>query len=552
MLVLNNSLLNPPKTGNVPPTTNLLYKSGQFDGTKFPNVQSLDASLNAIEGACATANGTDNCLDLGSTSLFIPRTDLMEVETLINLDGVGVELLIDCRVAGDTDESFEVWINGTNLTVVVGGTTSVYNASAIVGSFHKININIPASSTGMIVSFDGVAQSPTTGTGAIGTETNSNNVRILAHYTGNNWSNSSIAYIKFTKNNTLVQHLVFNRNNVEDGKVYADDVITKAQFEVKGTVSKATTFANTQDLFHYNLTFGFDRWQNDGDSTYMYIPLASDGTSIKGESDTVTGYTWVSKHIQTGNRLLPSENRYQFSESGTDLKDADNGHSWLYSLADTDYAKLDYAEFFGKEPYNNLVVNGRFADGTQGWTVVDGTFAVANNIMSTTGDGSDDDIALRQQIIAVQPNHKMYVSAKMRVTNAVATSTYFKMDGSTAGTSQVSGFVLTENVWSEVGKIITQQADFGGILRFEIIHDYVDAGTANGKVMEVDGDYGVRVYDLTAIYGAGNEPASITADELKNLAGYNIFNSDKIDKVMVYSTGQYPTPLNKILKYTGQ
>ena len=45
----------------------------------------------------------------------------------------------------------------------------------------------------------------------------------------------------------------------------------------------------------YNNTKGCDVWQNDSDSSYIYIRLRDDGMSIKGSGDTITGYTWVKK-----------------------------------------------------------------------------------------------------------------------------------------------------------------------------------------------------------------------------------------------------------------
>jgi hypothetical protein len=51
------------------------------------------------------------------------------------------------------------------------------------------------------------------------------------------------------------------------------------------------------------------------------------------------------------------------------------------------------------------------------------------------------------------------------------------------------------------------------------IHTYSNATTANGKVMEVDGNYGVYAFDLTSIYGSGNEPTKTQLDKIMTNMG---------------------------------
>jgi hypothetical protein len=57
----------------------------------------------------------------------------------------------------------------------------------------------------------------------------------------------------------------------------------------------------------------------------------------------------------------------------------------------------------------------------------------------------------------------------------------------------------------------------GASIQFWIRQSYADAATATGKVMEVDGNYGVTAINLTDTYGAGNEP---TASDCAKIFSY--------------------------------
>lgn len=158
------------------------------------------------------------------------------------------------------------------------------------------------------------------------------------------------------------------------------------------------------------------------------------------------------------------------------------------------------------------ITHGDF-DATTNWTPVNASGAVASNVYSLTGNGSGASPRVEQEMGVVRINHKMAIRIKIRVTNAVCNSFYILLDGTTGGTALTNNQPSpSENIWYDLSCILEQQADFTGNLIIKIYQAYADAGTANGKVMQKDGNgAGVQMVDLTIAFGAGNEP---TEDEV--------------------------------------
>jgi hypothetical protein len=80
------------------------------------------------------------------------------------------------------------------------------------------------------------------------------------------------------------------------------DKIYSTTSNVVGTITNAdlSTVWGTQPFYENNMDNGFDLWTLDSDPTVILrVPLKTDGTSIKGDGDTITGYTWVSKNLGT-------------------------------------------------------------------------------------------------------------------------------------------------------------------------------------------------------------------------------------------------------------
>lgn len=168
--------------------------------------------------------------------------------------------------------------------------------------------------------------------------------------------------------------------------------------------------------------------------------------------------------------------------------------------------------------YFNALLNSNFVN-TTSWFVLNSAMTVANNIATITGTGTGSNVSIFNDMPASAiANHKIYVRAKSTVTNSVATNVAYKLTGSTAGTANdvVVQATPTANTQYDKGLIMTVPIDATGKLRLFLRTYYPDNATANGKITNIKD---VLVIDLTAQYGAGNEPnlaycdANITYDK---------------------------------------
>lgn len=92
-----------------------------------------------------------------------------------------------------------------------------------------------------------------------------------------------------------------------------------------------------QDSLSFNNYYGFDLWQKDVDSTWLYVPLNS-GTSVRGSADEITGYTHKAKYTQNGTTFLPSESSLQLPLQSA-LYNTDSSNFWFSATKDTAYKK---------------------------------------------------------------------------------------------------------------------------------------------------------------------------------------------------------------------
>ena len=166
----------------------------------------------------------------------------------------------------------------------------------------------------------------------------------------------------------------------------------------------------------------------------------------------------------------------------------------------------------------NLVTNGDFSNGTTGWSSNSSTNSVSNNTLSNIANGTmAEGQAVQQFSPSLITTNNKYCKMEARVTNANCTSIIFRLGG--------SGSIMTinnpiQNQWYMFsGNFINESIATGSFLR--IYHTYVDASIANGKVMEVQ--Y-VSTIDLTAIFGAGNEPTKEQMDRLLSIYPNRWFN----------------------------
>lgn len=156
-----------------------------------------------------------------------------------------------------------------------------------------------------------------------------------------------------------------------------------------------------------------------------------------------------------------------------------------------------------------LVQNGNFVNGTTGWSAANGTITVVNGILLQTCNGTARFPIVFRSISPTVATHKYYAYCKARVTNADCISIELKL------TTPVNEGIKTQytptiNQWYELLNIITIQNSYQ-TPQIAIQHVYIDSPTASGKVMEVQYCYAI---DLTARFGAGNEPDLATCQTL--------------------------------------
>jgi hypothetical protein len=143
----------------------------------------------------------------------------------------------------------------------------------------------------------------------------------------------------------------------------------------------------------------------------------------------------------------------------------------------------------------NSVVNGDFSNGTTGWSAVSATFAVSNNIMSVTGNGGGAIPYVFQDDVITNIDEVIFSYAKVRVTNSDSQAIFGRLSGGSSGNFSVISNPI-QNQWYELyGKLtkVTNNTDI------RIYQQYADATTANGKVIEVDGNAGVFAINMTAL-----------------------------------------------------
>ena len=188
--------------------------------------------------------------------------------------------------------------------------------------------------------------------------------------------------------------------------------------------------------------------------------------------------------------------------------------------------------------YTNLVTNGDFSD-TNNWATVFSTHAVNGGVLSNMGDGGAITASeLQNTIIPIIAGNKIFVKGRIRVTNSVGPLLRCYLRGSTTqGTIQyaLNQSGASENQWYPFSIVLTIPSDAAGFIQIRFTHSYATAEIENGKVMEVDGNYGVVAVNLSTLFGNGNEPNATWCDT--NLP-------------FVVTTGTALAPIDKLLDLT--
>lgn len=154
----------------------------------------------------------------------------------------------------------------------------------------------------------------------------------------------------------------------------------------------------------------------------------------------------------------------------------------------------------------NLVTNGDFSNGTTGWgTTTSATISTNNNVLNVVGTGNGAVPVAVKNTMAKRIGQKVYARMEAMVTNAACLTLKLQI-----GSDLVQEANPIANQWYALSKVSTQIND-DIYLYVNPSHSYADASIALNKTMEVKN---VVCIDLTAMFGAGNEPTLAECDVL--------------------------------------
>ncbi|MCX7715052.1 MAG: hypothetical protein N2171_04930 [Clostridia bacterium] len=167
--------------------------------------------------------------------------------------------------------------------------------------------------------------------------------------------------------------------------------------------------------------------------------------------------------------------------------------------------------------YKNLISGGNFPSTTSAWSAygAETITSISNNILTTTGTnaatGGGAITIANTKLIA---GHKYYYNTvQLKVNNSSASRVRIELysDNKAGSVLFVQGTEYTNPIadtWYKLSSVntVTTQTDY---IRLQFYHSYADAATHSSKVLSAKN---AGVYDLTAIFGAGNEPTLAWCD----------------------------------------
>lgn len=173
----------------------------------------------------------------------------------------------------------------------------------------------------------------------------------------------------------------------------------------------------------------------------------------------------------------------------------------------------------------NLIPNSDLSAGPAGWGGVFGSIAATGGVISLTGDGTNPFPYSYSPVSGKRQGQVVYVAIQMRVPAANTSATSVSMNF--GGAAMAVEPTPTPGTWYTLSGRATL-ATTGADANLTFSSAYADAATAAGKVTEAK--YAIAI-DLTATFGAGNEPTKTEMDYLLSLYPNNWFGGTVNDLV---------------------
>ena len=176
----------------------------------------------------------------------------------------------------------------------------------------------------------------------------------------------------------------------------------------------------------------------------------------------------------------------------------------------------------GSATLNQAITEGDFDAGTTGWYGNNGTIAVVDKLLSQTGTGASASpyvVKNPAMNLPISVGMKIFIEVrKVRVTNSSCLQLRVGYRGTTGGATTTAESKVSPaiNTWYTIKKIITVPSGYTGNLDLFIFQDYSTSEIANGKAMEVEGDWtkggGIFIVPMTGTpYESEADPEIMSA-----------------------------------------
>lgn len=209
----------------------------------------------------------------------------------------------------------------------------------------------------------------------------------------------------------------------------------------------------------------------------------------------------------------------------------------------------------GGHTAKNEVVNGNFANGTTGWTMLYGTGVVANNILTLVGNNYSTLVRCRHEVgFKMKSGERLYLHVRIRALEGVAPNNLQAMirDGA-SGKYYTASTPLFGTSWTKVSTIIEATEDMVNNTNVVVGAVYAENATPAEKIqvaevyivrMGTDSshpDYNKTLAEMEAKYPHYFDGfASVVAGSVKT-TGKNLLDPKAFEEFLdLYDTAQYP------------
>ena len=142
--------------------------------------------------------------------------------------------------------------------------------------------------------------------------------------------------------------------------------------------------------------------------------------------------------------------------------------------------------------FNQLIQNGNFSSGTTGWSANRGSLSASNSILTYTVTNAGASCSMYRSDMSIVSGHKYLFS--YFVTCSKATTVMAAIGSNTAETQRITASTKTHYT-----KVVASTA----ASQYAYCYFNRDTDLSNNDTVLVEN---VNLFDLTAIYGSGNEP----------------------------------------------